>query len=67
MQKILATPAGIQIQLTFWRTLVLMAEFALEHRRFVQLGLRYAPVLFWGAAAYLLGWTAGGILLSLAF
>ncbi len=67
MQKILATPAGIQIQLTFWRTLVIMAEFALEHKRMVQFSLRYAPVLLWGTAAYILGWTAGGILLTIMF
>jgi hypothetical protein len=67
MQKILATPAGIQVQLTFWRTLVVLAEFALEHKTAFQLILKYSPILIWGSTAYLLGWLAGEILKVLLF
>jgi len=62
MQKLMTTPAGIQMQLTFWRMMVILAEFALEHRQSVQLVMRFAPVVLWGSVAYLLGWAAGEFL-----
>ncbi|MBN1264425.1 MAG: hypothetical protein JXA25_02955 [Anaerolineales bacterium] len=67
MQKILATPAGIQVQLTFWRMLVVLAEFALENKDTVQVIVRYAPILLWGSVAYILGWAAGGLLQVILF
>ena len=62
MQKLLTTPAGIQAQLVFWRLMVVLAEFALEHRSAARLIIRYGPVLVYGTAAYILGCAAGELL-----
>ena len=67
MQKMLATPMGIQIQLTFWKMMVMLAEFALEHRKAVQLIIRYSPVILYGTVAYVLGIAAGKILQMMIF
>ena len=62
MQKLLTTPAGIQVQLIFWKVMVVLAEFALEHRKTARIIIRYGPVLVYGTIAYILGMAAGELL-----
>jgi len=62
MQKLLTTPAGIQVQLFFWKVMVVLAEFALEHSRAARIIIRYGPMLVYGTTAYILGWAAGELL-----
>ncbi len=55
----------LEFHLAFWRTAAWCAAFAVRHRRFARLAIRYGPVMICGASAFILGRLLGAAVLAL--
>lgn len=57
----------LELQLFFWKSMAIMAEKALAHRKLFHKLNKYLPFLKWGITAYAAGWLIGEILRTFLF
>jgi len=67
MNRIMTSQPVLEIQLFFWKSVVVLIEKALSKRYLFKKVSELFPLLAWGLSAYAAGWLIGELLRSILY